>query len=120
MFLTTDELDSVYDLAYDHAYEGLDTAAGAMRQHRAGLEALAEAVLADHRGNKVEKLIPQMIGKIITIQWTLNRVKQASTGRLVAYTIAEFGSAGLWFEGTDPKGYVVSNHYTLTVHGGAA
>jgi hypothetical protein len=119
MFLTTDELDRVYDLAYDHAYEGLDTAAGAMRQHRAGLEALAEAVLADYRGNKVDKLNPQMIGRVVTIKWS-HGTTQAVTGKLAAYTEVEDYGFRLWFKGTHPEGYLVADDLNITVHGGAA
>lgn len=114
--MTTDELIEIYDKA---SREGFVRNGTWLDTHSIGLEAVAEAVLADYRGNKVEKLNPQMIGRLVTIKWS-HGTTQAVTGKLAAYTEVEDYGFRLWFEGTHPEGYLVADDLNITVHGGAA
>jgi hypothetical protein len=123
-FLTTDELIEIYDKASRGGFvqngTWLDT-------HTVGLEAVAEATAQVWRdyfyGPGVEDLPvvlnPRMIGRLVTITWLQEGVGEVSAvGRLAAYSVTKDYPSRVWFENTDPEGYLMQTEFTVTVHGG--
>lgn len=119
--MTTDELRDSYNAGYDNGYDGRDNMYGLYHRHLSGLEAVATLATSKYPNSQVSdgKLKPELIGRLITIGWSGLATSQAITARLAAYTEIENYGFRVWFEGTHHEGYLLTDAFTVTVHGGA-